>query len=204
MSLHIVRCVFVAVILCVSAPSFAKKVKDGSEIQPDNTYPRVKITTNLGAFILELDRFKAPISVNNFLRYVALRSYEDTIFHRVVPDFVVQGGGYTVEYTPKPSLGKIFNESGNGLKNTYYSIAMARESNPHSATRQFFINLKDNESLDPGRNWGYTVFGSVVEGFEVIDAMGGVDTEYSIEFGQPNVPIEPIILQKAEILAPQF
>lgn len=199
-----VHCLCVMVMLCLSAPSFALKVKDGSEIQPDNAYPRVKINTNLGEFILELDRFKAPITVNNFLRYVALRSYEDTIFHRVVPDFVVQGGGYTVDYKSKPSLGKIFNESGNGLKNTYYSIAMARETDPHSATRQFFINLKDNESLDPGRNWGYTVFGSVVEGFEVIDVMGEVETEYSINFGQPDVPIEPIILQKAEILPPQF
>jgi peptidyl-prolyl cis-trans isomerase A (cyclophilin A) len=198
------HCLCVMAMLCLSAPSFALKVKDGSEIQPDNAYPRVKINTNLGEFILELDRFKAPITVNNFLRYVALRSYEDTIFHRVVPDFVVQGGGYTVDYKSKPSLGKIFNESGNGLKNTYYSIAMARETDPHSATRQFFINLKDNESLDPGRNWGYTVFGSVVEGFEVIDAMGEVETEYSINFGQPDVPIEPIILQKAEILPPQF
>ena len=199
-----VHCLCVMVMRCLSAPSFALKVKDGSEIQPDNAYPRVKINTSLGEFILELDRFKAPITVNNFLRYVALRSYEDTIFHRVVPDFVVQGGGYTVDYKSKPSLGKIFNESGNGLKNTYYSIAMARETDPHSATRQFFINLKDNESLDPGRNWGYTVFGSVVEGFEVIDAMGQVETEYAINFGQPNVPIEPIILQKAEILPPQF
>ena len=199
-----VHCLCVMVMLCLSAPSFALKVKDGSEIQPDNAYPRVKINTSLGEFILELDRFKAPITVNNFLRYVALRSYEDTIFHRVVPDFVVQGGGYTVDYKSKPSLGKIFNESGNGLKNTDYSIAMARETDPHSATRQFFINLTDNESLDPGRNWGYTVFGSVVEGFEVIDAMGQVETEYAINFGQPNVPIEPIILQKAEILPPQF
>lgn len=199
-----VHCLCVMVMLCFSAPSLALKVKDGSEIQPDNSYPRVKISTNLGEFILELDRFKAPITVNNFLRYVALRSYEDTIFHRVVPDFVVQGGGYTVDYKSKPSLNKIFNESGNGLKNTYYSIAMARETDPHSATRQFFINLKDNESLDPGRNWGYTVFGSVVEGFEVIDAMGQVETEYAINFGQPDVPVEPIILHKAEILPPQY
>ena len=92
-----VHCLCVMVMLCLSAPSFALKVKDGSEIQPDNAYPRVKINTSLGEFILELDRFKAPITVNNFLRYVALRSYEDTIFHRVVPDFVVQGGGYTVD-----------------------------------------------------------------------------------------------------------
>ena len=204
MGVQLFRTLFAAAILCVSASSFAMKVKDGSDIQPDNTYPRVKISTNLGEFILELDRFKAPITVNNFLRYVALRSYEDTIFHRVVPNFVVQGGGYTADYKPKPSLGKIMNESGNGLKNTYYSIAMARETDPHSATRQFFINLKDNESLDPGRNWGYTVFGSVVEGFEVIDAMGAVETEYSIDFGQPDVPIKPIILEKAEILPPQF
>ena len=95
----------------------------------------------MGDIIVELDRSRAPITVNNFLRYVDKRSYEDTIFHRIVPDFVVQGGGYDSNFLEKPSFGKIFNESGNGLKNVMYNITMARQDDPHSATRQFFFNM---------------------------------------------------------------
>jgi peptidyl-prolyl cis-trans isomerase A (cyclophilin A) len=195
---------WLAAMLFMAFTAQAVNVKDGSEIQPDNYYPRVKMVTTMGDFIVELDRRKAPITVNNFLRYAALRSYEDTIFHRIVPEFVVQGGGYTEDFKVKPTLDKIFNESGNGLTNDYYTIAMARETDPHSATRQFYVNLNDNESLNPGRNWGYTVFGYVTEGTDVIDAMGAVETEYSVGLMQPNVPVKPIILQKVEILPAQY
>ena len=129
-----------------------------------------------------------------------LRSYEDTIFHRVIPGFVVQGGGYTAEFEPKPSLGTIFNESGNGLKNETYTIAMARQNDPHSATRQFYFNMRDTPSLDPGRNWGYTVFGYVSEGSDILDAISEVETQYSMNLRAPDVPIEPVVLLKAEIL----
>lgn len=185
-----------------SVSSYAKTrtIPDGSQIQPDNLYPRVKLTTTMGEIIVELDRRKAPITVNNFLRYVDKRSFEDTIFHRVISGFVVQGGGYTADFSVKPSMGKIFNESGNGLKNDMYTIAMARNTEPHTATRQFYFNLRDNESLDPGKNWGYTVFGSIAEGYEVVDAISEVETEYSLEFGQPDVPKEPVVLLKAEVL----
>ena len=145
-------------LLIVTTNSYAKSKKDGSHVQPDNYYPRVKMVTSMGDIIVELDRSRAPITVNNFLRYVDMRSYEETIFHRIVPDFVVQGGGYDTNFVEKPSLGKIFNESGNGLKNKMYNITMARQDDPHSATRQFFFNMAKNDSLDPGRNWGYTVF----------------------------------------------
>lgn len=193
-------CVMILNSLPVEAAAKTRASKDGSQIQPDNYYPKVKLITSMGEFVVELDRRKAPITVNNFLKYVDLRSYEDTIFHRVIPGFVVQGGGYTAEFEPKPALGTIFNESGNGLKNETYTIAMARQNDPHSATRQFYFNMRDTPSLDPGRNWGYAVFGYVAEGSEVLDAISAVETHYSMNLRAPDVPIEAVMLLKAEIL----
>lgn len=181
---------------------FAKVNDDGSHIQPDNYYPRVKMVTSMGDIIVELDRSRAPITVNNFLRYVAKRSYEDTIFHRIIADFVVQGGGYDSNFVAKPSFGEIFNESGNGLKNKMYNITMARERDPHTATRQFFFNMSNNDSLDPGRNWGYTAFGSVVEGYEVLDKMAAVKTDFDPNYGWSDVPIKQVILKKVIVLPP--
>jgi peptidyl-prolyl cis-trans isomerase A (cyclophilin A) len=175
---------------------------DGSHIQPNNYYPRVKMVTSMGDIIVELDRSRAPITVNNFLRYVDKRSYEDTIFHRIVPEFVVQGGGYDTNLVIKPSFGKIFNESGNGLKNKMYTLTMAREKDPHSATRQFFFNMDNNDSLDPGRNWGYTVFGMVVEGYEVLDKMVNVKTDFDSTYGWSDLPVEQVILEKVIVLPP--
>ena len=208
--MNVVSSLIFACILSLALSSFSisdahaqtgkRAVKDGSHIQPDNFYPRVKMITSMGEFVIELDRRKAPISVNNFLKYVDLRSYEETIFHRIIPGFVVQGGGYTAEFEPKPSLGTIFNESGNGLKNETYTIAMARQTDPHSATRQFYFNMRDTPSLDPGRNWGYAVFGYVAEGSEVLDTISEVETQYSMDLRAPDVPIKPVLLQKVEIL----
>lgn len=175
---------------------------DGSEIQPDNLYPRVKMETSMGDMVVELDRNRAPITVNNFLRYVDKGSYDQTIFHRVVNGFVVQGGGYDKDFRTLPTFGTIYNESGNGLKNDIYTIAMAREDNPHSATRQFYFNVMDNESLNPGRRWGYTVFGLVLEGAEVIDKISAVDTEYNMQMGWQSVPVEPVMLNKVSLLPP--
>nr|WP_241664435.1 peptidylprolyl isomerase [Ningiella ruwaisensis] len=172
----------------------------GAKIQPDNFYPRVKLETSMGDIVIELDRKRAPLTVNNFLNYVARKEYDNTLFHRVVPDYIVQGGGYTPEFEPKEEGEPVFNESGNGLKNTWYSIAMARKDDPHSAIRQFFFNVDENENLDPGRNWGYTVFGAVVEGTEVVDAMGQVETQYKPLIRFQDVPVEPIILKTASIL----
>lgn len=186
--------------LLFSLTSIAKPKDDGSQIQPDNSYPRVKMETSMGDIIVELDRARAPITVNNFLRYVDKRSYEDTLFHRIIPDFVVQGGGFDTEYKEKANFAPIFNESGNGLKNTQYSIAMARHSDPHTANRQFYFNMADNESLDPGRRWGYTVFGSVVEGYEVLDKMAQVETHYHAIHRLADAPVKPVILQKVSVL----
>ncbi len=182
---------------------FAKLTKDGSHIQPDNYYPQVMLHTSMGNITVELDRNKAPITVNNFLRYVERGRYEGLLFHRIVPNFVVQSGGYDAKYQGIKTFPKIFNESGNGLKNDTYSIAMARDSDPHSAMSQFFFNTRDNESLDPGKNWGYTVFGYATEGTDVIDAMAEVETEYNVTVRWADVPKEPIILDKVTIL-PEF
>jgi peptidyl-prolyl cis-trans isomerase A (cyclophilin A) len=193
---------FVTHFVMASTFAFGKAKDDGSHIQPDNYYPRVKMVTSVGDIIIELDRSRAPITVNNFLRYVDKRSYEDTIFHRIVPEFVVQGGGYDTNFIEKPSFGKIFNESGNGLKNKMYNITMARQDEPHSATRQFFFNMSNNDSLDPGRNWGYTAFGSVVEGYEVLDKMALVKTDFDPKYGWSDVPVEQVILIKVIVLPP--
>ena len=193
-----------ALLLCVllsfQFPTLA--AKDGSEIQADELYPRVKLETSMGDIEVELDRKRAPITVNNFLRYVNRGSYDNTIFHRIVPNFVVQGGGYDAEFNAQPAFTPIFNESGNGLKNDLYTIAMARQDSPHSANRQFFFNAKDNDSLNPGRRWGYTVFGQILSGAEVVDAMATVETEYNMKVGWQNVPVEPVMLIKATILPP--
>ena len=184
-----------------SSPVMAKK-DDGSQVQPDNYYPRVKIETTMGDIVVELDRRRAPITVNNFLRYVDKRAYEDTIFHRIVPGFVVQGGGYTADFNGKSNFPDIFNESGNGLTNDLHTIAMARQGDTHTANRQFFFNVNDNSSLNPGRDWGYAVFGVIVEGEDIVDAMSEVETEYSIRLNANNVPIEPIIIKKMTVLPP--
>jgi len=173
---------------------------DGSEIQADNLYPKVKFETDMGDIVVELDRHKAPITVNNFLRYVEKGSYDNTLFHRIVPGFVVQGGGYDAEFNEKPSFGPIFNESGNGLKNKMYTIAMARQNKPHTGTRQFFFNVSDNTNLDPGRHWGYTVFGLIMEGAEVVDQMAQVETGYNMTLGWRDVPVKNLMLNKVTVL----
>jgi peptidyl-prolyl cis-trans isomerase A (cyclophilin A) len=169
-------------------------------IDPDNLFPRVKLETSMGTIIVELDRIRAPITVDNFLTYVVRGEYNNTIFHRIVPEFIVQGGGYSQNFALKKVDNTIINESGNGLKNVIGTIAMAKENRPHTANRQFFFNVADNSSLDPGRHWGYAVFGAIVEGQAVVDAMALVKTDYNGEMGWEDVPIEPIMLIKAILL----
>ena len=194
--------VLFAIMLITSSSAVMAKKDDGSHVQPDNYYPRVKIETTMGDIVVELDRRRAPITANNFLRYVDKRAYEDTIFHRIGRGFVVQGGGYTADFNGKSNFPDIFNESGNGLTNDLYTIAMARQNDPHTANRQFFFNVNDNSSLNPGRDWGYAVFGVIVEGEEIVDAMSEVETEYSIRLNANNVPIEPIVIKKMTVLPP--
>ena len=173
-------------------------------IAANNLYPQIKMDTSMGVIIVELDRVKAPLAVNNFLHYVISGSYNNTIFHRVIEDFVVQGGGYDVDFIPKPEGEAIFNESGNGLKNSFGTIAMARQYDPHSSKRQFYFNVGENTDLDPGRSWGYTVFGNVTFGEEVLEAMAKVETDFHEGQGWPDVPTKPIVLIKATLMPEDY
>ena len=166
----------------------------------------VKLHTNFGTIVLELDAAKAPETVKNFLAYVEAGHYDNTIFHRVIDGFMIQGGGFEPGMNQKPVNAPIQNEaemsSKGGLKNDRYTIAMARTGDPHSATAQFFINVKDNAFLNhtapSGQGWGYCVFGKVVEGMDVVDKIKGVRTG-SKGFHQ-DVPVEDVVIQKAEVV----
>ena len=160
----------------------------------------VKLHTNKGIITLQLDAEKAPDTVKNFLDYVNSGFYSNTIFHRVMDNFMIQGGGFESGMTQKKANAPIKNEAANGLKNDSYTVAMARTGDPHSATAQFFINTKNNSFLDyPGQDgWGYCVFGKVVEGKEVVDAIGKVQTGSS--HGYQDVPREDVIITKAEVV----
>jgi cyclophilin family peptidyl-prolyl cis-trans isomerase len=160
-------------------------------------HPHIRIETTEGTFVLELEGKRAPITVQNFLSLVDSGYYDGTMFHRVIADFMVQGGGYMLKLSEKEPDDTIPNESGNGMSNAYGTIAMARTSNPHSAAAQFFINIADNSRLDPSPNsWGYAVFGYVIEGMEVVDKIAKVQTGPGGKF-KSDVPVVPIILKKA-------
>jgi peptidyl-prolyl cis-trans isomerase B (cyclophilin B) len=160
----------------------------------------VIFTTNHGTFKLELDAEKAPKTVVNFLAYVQSGHYDGTIFHRVIDGFMIQGGGFEPGMKQKPTNDPIENEAKNGLKNEPYTIAMARTSAPHSASAQFFINVKNNSFLDyPGQDgWGYCVFGKVVEGTDVVDKIKSVKTTRTGMHA--DVPVENVIIEKAEVV----
>lgn len=162
--------------------------------------PRVALKTNMGDIVLELYPEKAPKTVENFLQYVKNGHYSGTIFHRVIENFMIQGGGFNKEMQQKPTREPVENEAKNGLKNEPYSVAMARTSAPHSATAQFFINTKDNSFLDyPGQDgWGYTVFGKVIKGKEVVDKIKAAPTSNSGMHA--DVPTKPIVIESATVV----
>jgi len=171
------------------------------DIQQDTLYPQVEFDTSMGKIVLELDRPRAPLTVDNFLTYVVKGEYDNTLFHRVIAEFVVQGGGLTPKLEERPSRAPVVNESGNGLSNSLGTIAMARDNDPHSATRQFYFNMGDNKKLDPSkRRWGYTVFGEVTQGMEVLNAISLVPTEHNSSLNWPDFPINKVILKKATLL----
>ncbi len=161
----------------------------------------IKLTTSHGDILVELDADKAPKTCANFEQYVRDGHYDGTIFHRVIDGFMVQGGGMTPDFTPKPTRAPVANEAKNGLKNLTGTLAMARTSDPHSATSQFFINVSDNGFLDyPGQDgWGYCVFGRVVEGMDNVETIKGVST--GSRSGHQDVPTENVVIEKAEIIA---
>jgi peptidyl-prolyl cis-trans isomerase A (cyclophilin A) len=173
---------------------------DPPQVLPDNRFPSVRLETSMGDIVIELDRKRAPLTVNNFLRYVTEGRYDGTIFHRVMPGFVVQGGGYTETIEERETWAPIANESGNGLMNMPMTVAMARYDDPHSATNQFFFNLAANSSLDPSvRSWGYAVFGQVVSGQDVVEAIAGVETGYHDFLEAENVPLVPVKILSATV-----
>ena len=163
----------------------------------------VELTTSAGVIRLELDEAKAPTTVANFLSYVNKGHYDGTVFHRVIKGFMIQGGGMTADMSQKPTDAPIQNEANNGLKNTKYSVAMARTNAPHSASAQFFINTKDNDFLnftsESPSGWGYAVFGKVVAGTEVVDAIEKVRT--GRKGFHDDVPLEAVVIEKAVEIA---
>jgi len=168
---------------------------------PGGPNPRVEIVTNLGSFVVELDRDRAPLTVENFLTYVREGYYSGTIFHRVVHGFVAQGGGYTADLKEKPTRASIVNESGNGLSNLRGTIGLARTAEPHSGNSQFYLNLADNVDLNPRpTRWGYTVFGHVIEGMETVDEIGQKPTGAAGIFDR-DVPLDTILIERAEIVS---
>ena len=162
----------------------------------------VEITTSAGALRIELDDEKAPASVANFLDYAAKGHYDNTVFHRVIKGFMVQGGGFEPGMKQKPTDAPVANEANNGVKNRHYTLAMARTSAPHSATAQFFINTTDNGFLDfkseSPQGWGYAVFGRVVSGMDVVDAIEGTPT--GRKGGHDDVPLEDVVIQRVVAL----
>ena len=165
---------------------------------------KVRLNTNMGQIVIELNAAKAPKTVENFLQYVKDKHYDGTIFHRVIPTFMIQGGGFTADMAQKPTRAPVQNEADNGLPNVRGSVAMARTMDPHSAAAQFFINVVDNPNLnhvskENGYTWGYAVFGKVVSGMEVVDAIKGVTTAPKAPLPS-DVPTSPVVINSAEIL----
>jgi cyclophilin family peptidyl-prolyl cis-trans isomerase len=168
--------------------------------QPVFPGDRVRVVTNAGTFVIELDKGRAPLTVAAFLKYVEQGFYSGVIFHRVVAGFIAQAGGYTADLTQKPVTESVVNESGNGLSNLRGTVGFARSNEPHSGTSQFYINLADNVDLNPRpTRWGYAVFGKVVEGMEVVDDIGHRPTAGGGPFDR-NVPVEPVIVERIELI----
>lgn len=189
-----------ALAMSLGGPVQASSTSDQGK--PMSTNPQVKLHTNMGDMLIELDAEKAPKTVENFLTYVKEGFYDGTVFHRVINNFMVQGGGFEVGMKQKQTHAAVENEANNGLKNDRYTLAMARTGDPHSATAQFFINVADNDFLNftaPTPNgWGYTVFGKIIEGTEVVDEIKKVKTGNK-GFHQ-DVPVDDVIIETATLV----
>jgi cyclophilin family peptidyl-prolyl cis-trans isomerase len=163
--------------------------------------PLIQVVTNMGNFTIELNAERAPLTVAHFLKYVDQGHYTGTIIHRVVANFVIQGGGFDASYKVVPAPVKVVNESGNGLTNQRGTVGMARSQEPHGSDAQFYVNLYDNEALDPNKTrWGYAVFGKVVQGMEVVDRIGNVPTGSRGPFKE-DAPLQPVVIQRIERVA---
>jgi peptidyl-prolyl cis-trans isomerase A (cyclophilin A)/peptidyl-prolyl cis-trans isomerase B (cyclophilin B) len=171
----------------------------------DAANPQVEMRTSMGTVVIELYPDQAPLTVDNFLKYVNDRHYDGTVFHRVIPGFMIQGGGFGPDFSEKPARWPVRNEAANGLRNEAGTIAMARTPEPHSATAQFFINVADNESLDfrfpTQEGYGYCVFGKVVKGMDVVNRIVKVRTGPG-PAPHANVPVKPVIIEQARLIIP--
>jgi cyclophilin family peptidyl-prolyl cis-trans isomerase len=189
------------VVLAVGCDKQEERTVVEESKQMDTGQKQVKLETSMGDIVIELNEEASPITVKNFLRYVEEGFYDGTIFHRVIPDFMIQGGGFTAEMVQKKPHPPIVNEASNGLKNDRGTIAMARTANPDSATSQFFINHENNDFLNyAGQSKpGYTVFGKVVEGLDVVDAIAAVKTTQKGQHS--DVPVEPVVIKSAKAVS---
>jgi peptidyl-prolyl cis-trans isomerase A (cyclophilin A) len=177
--------------------SFAAETPAHAAAKPPAS-PLVQVVTSMGNFTIELNAERAPLTVANFLNYVDKGHYNNVLFHRVVVNFVIQGGGFDTEYNLKPAPEKVVNESGNGLSNTRGAVGMARGTDPHGGDAQFYVNLADNAALDPSQTrWGYAVFGHVIQGMDVVDRIDSVATS-SHGTLKEDVPLKPIVILRIE------
>lgn len=184
------------------APLFIASFSLAAQAEGGSAQPKVKLSTNHGDIVIALNADKAPETVKNFIQYVESGFYDGTIFHRVIENFMIQGGGFDESFQQKKTQAPIQNEADNGLNNKRGSIAMARTGDPHSATAQFFINTKDNDFLNyrgkTMQDWGYAVFGEVIEGMDVVDAIRQVST--TMRGPHQDVPAENVVIEKASVI----
>jgi cyclophilin family peptidyl-prolyl cis-trans isomerase len=191
-------------------PAAAAPAAETAKVQPKpatpaapatSAAPQVQVVTSMGSFTIELNAERAPLTAAHFLKYVDQGHYSGTIIHRVVANFVIQGGGFDGNFKPVPAPVKVVNESGNGLTNQRGTVGMARSQEPHSSDAQFYVNLYDNEALDPNKTrWGYAVFGKVVQGMEVVDRIGNVSTGARGPFKE-DAPLQPVVIERIERVA---
>lgn len=184
------------------APLFIASFSLAAQAEGGSAQPKVKLTTNHGDIVIALNADKAPNTVANFIQYVEAGFYDGTIFHRVIENFMIQGGGFDESFKQKKTEAPIQNEADNGLSNKLGTIAMARTGDPHSATAQFFINTKDNDFLNyrgkTMQDWGYAVFGEVIEGMDVVDVIRKVNT--TMRGGHQDVPVDAVVIEKAIVV----
>ena len=184
-----------------AAPKPASASAPATTAASPATSPQVRVVTSIGSFTLELNAERAPLTVAHFLKYVDQGHYSGTIFHRVIANFVIQGGGFDGSYKLKAAPVKVVNESGNGLTNQRGTVGLARTQEPHGGDAQFYVNLYDNEALDPNKTrWGYAVFGKVVQGMEVVDRIGNVATGSRGIFKE-DAPMQPVTIERIERVA---
>ncbi|WP_154222422.1 peptidylprolyl isomerase [Marinicella rhabdoformis] len=184
----------------MTSHSMAADTCPANDLFPDALFPEVTFETSKGNIVVELDRQKAPATVNHFLYHLNNKALDDNLVHRVVKDYVIQTAAFKSDGSEVKSCGLVMNESGNGLKNNRGTIAMARYNDPHSASTSFYFNMNDNNNLDPNpKGWGYTVFGLVIEGMDVLEQINNEPVEYNSKLDAPNVPVVPIIIKKVTL-----